>query len=1234
MSFEVIKGDWVDLLNKLKQKKIDFIPDAYYTKERTEYTLFSDAYFELASSLAVNKNNEITSFDDLNNKKIALVDGYSMVDVIKRQYPHIKIVLTANVSEALLLLSRGEVDATFGVDIILMHAINNSLIQNVKFINQTKYSTESLHFMSRKDRPLLRSILNKSLFSIPQAKKNEIIKKWTVETELKKVIDIAFGIGREPYSIDHKKQLQGIEFDLLRRAFESVDVQIRSTHKLQLEDLNTVLSEYPSLDAVITLERSNNQYYYSDYLIEFDNVAITRSSDNLKITNVSDLEGKSITAFEGSSRLLGSEYQRLFNPKDRPSDYSEVVFKHQNFTNLVNGVVDVLVIDRNIFKWHAKNANYHSFSSFTFHKIFSQPSRLYVAFRDEKLRDILNAELRKFRLNGEYQYIIDDYTQGFIAKKIEFNTIISSITADLMANYQLVELKRVLNDVADLPYIHDIKFYDINGQLIHRTSSSDRRFYNQENSIDILSNTPIKEGVLKVYFNDLMVDKQLVNLLLIPELSFFKGYSNYNYVRALYRRLNILDQQLVFTSAEQEYLDSHPILSYSEIDWRPLSVIEPSGNSGMIFDYMSIVTEGTGIEFEFVEMTSWAEMLAAFKAKRIDFLPSISTSLKYNNLGSKTDEYMSFNFAITMDENAQYTDKIEDLYGQKVAVVKNTSAFHYVNKFKDRLTIIVVPTLKIALNLLGEGQVAAVIDHFAIMVYQLTNVYQDLKIVGLLDASYSHRMLVQSDNPILLSILNKVIDSISVEQHQIIRDRWIKLKISTALDYRLIYQLVGIFLTILMILILILRKRAIISREIAHTNQKLNVTVAALKEQKSVFETLFYDTADGLLLTVDQMFIDCNSAALKMLGYGAKTQLLNQSVVEISPKYQPDGALSMDKCQQIHQECLVNGSARFEWVHLDINNQELWLEIVLTRIVLNNQDVTHTVWRDINEKKQLEQQILHRNEALEASNNELENAISELKETQQHLVASEKMASLGGLVAGIAHEINTPVGIGLTAITHFLETTKTLENKYQAKKMSQRDFDQYLEQTVEAANIINRNLERTADLVRSFKLIAVDQSSDERRTFNVNTYISEILTSIHHITKKSRMKIIASCDAGLVINSYPGAFSQIISNLIINSSIHAYPNNELGEILITVRKIKGAIRLVYRDDGVGISEDNLGKIFDPFFTTNREHGGSGLGLNVIYNIVTNRLKGKIECTSKQGHYSQFLIVFNPSEDNQ
>jgi len=288
----------------------------------------------------------------------------------------------------------------------------------------------------------------------------------------------------------------------------------------------------------------------------------------------------------------------------------------------------------------------------------------------------------------------------------------------------------------------------------------------------------------------------------------------------------------------------------------------------------------------------------------------------------------------------------------------------------------------------------------------------------------------------------------------------------------------------------------------------------------------------------------------------------------------------------------------------------------------------HIVWRDISDKKLLEGQILKRNEELESKNCELKQVINELHLAQDKLVASEKMASLGGLVAGIAHEVNTPVGIGLTASSLFVDMTTELEEKYQAKKMSNTYFAQYLAKAQQSAHLIHRNLERTAELVASFKQISVDQSSDERRSFNVRKYIDGILLSTHHIIRNSNLKIVVSCPDKLIINSYPGAFSQILSNLLINSNIHAYPNKEIGLIAISINNNDNSIVIIYQDDGCGISTDNIKKIFDPFFTTNREHGGSGLGLNIIYNIVTNRLKGKIECQSEVGRGTKFTIKFD------
>lgn len=269
------------------------------------------------------------------------------------------------------------------------------------------------------------------------------------------------------------------------------------------------------------------------------------------------------------------------------------------------------------------------------------------------------------------------------------------------------------------------------------------------------------------------------------------------------------------------------------------------------------------------------------------------------------------------------------------------------------------------------------------------------------------------------------------------------------------------------------------------------------------------------------------------------------------------------------------------------------------------------------------------NEELEISNKQLQDTIEDLKKTQEQLIISEKLAGLASLVAGIAHEINTPVGIGVTAITHFLELHKKIQLEYKNDKMTQENFEDFLDSTQILAKSIDINLQRTANLVKSFKAISSDQASENKRVFNIKSYLNEILLSIINITKKTQLKIDIVCDENLQVESYPGDLSQIITNLIINSINHGYKDKiKKGNIQIIIKKHEDKIQIVYKDDGLGIDEKHLDKIFEPFFTTNRKNGGTGLGLNVVYNIVTGKLKGDISCTSQINKGVEFTINFH------
>lgn len=296
--------------------------------------------------------------------------------------------------------------------------------------------------------------------------------------------------------------------------------------------------------------------------------------------------------------------------------------------------------------------------------------------------------------------------------------------------------------------------------------------------------------------------------------------------------------------------------------------------------------------------------------------------------------------------------------------------------------------------------------------------------------------------------------------------------------------------------------------------------------------------------------------------------------------------------------------------------------------LIKDENIQDTIIMSVNkvlEKQAMKEQNERLLKDLAIKNSELEATLSELKASQERLVQSEKMASLGLLVAGVAHEINTPVGVCTTACSHLHKMTKEIITSLNEQKMKKSDLVQYLEDTNECCDIISKNLLRTGELVKGFKLVSADQTSSVKRVFNIKSYINDILISLTPNLKAVSQVIEVSCPDNIDFDSYPGAFAQVITNLIMNALIHGFSKGDKGTIKIEVLDKDKEILINFRDDGKGIADENLKKIFDPFFTTKRGSGGTGLGLHVVYNIISQTMKGTIECQSALGQGTIFKI---------
>lgn len=379
-------------------------------------------------------------------------------------------------------------------------------------------------------------------------------------------------------------------------------------------------------------------------------------------------------------------------------------------------------------------------------------------------------------------------------------------------------------------------------------------------------------------------------------------------------------------------------------------------------------------------------------------------------------------------------------------------------------------------------------------------------------------------------------------------------------------------------------------------------------------------------------FLQANTAIARIFGYDSVKELMATPIKELYQN-EEDRTRFIEQmkregfCKNL-ELLLKKKDGSLIWgliscmVQYDQGHDIKWLDIVV---------------EDITERKQAEQILKELNKELEKKvqngTHKLELSLEELKETQKHLIETKKMASLGGLVAGVAHEINTPVGIGITASSFLKDKTGDFIDNYKGGNLKKKELDRYLNIASESTDSILFNLKRAANLIQSFKVVAVDQSTEEVREFQLSHIIENTLLSLHNKLGQTKHDVVVNCSDKLLIRSYPGVYSLIFNNLLLNTLNHGFESTQQGKIEIEAFEDKNKLILLYRDNGQGMGKNIVEKIFEPFFTTARGRGNTGLGMHIVYNMVTQKLNGSIHCTSQKGEGASFKITVPLEQHN-
>jgi PAS domain S-box-containing protein len=396
--------------------------------------------------------------------------------------------------------------------------------------------------------------------------------------------------------------------------------------------------------------------------------------------------------------------------------------------------------------------------------------------------------------------------------------------------------------------------------------------------------------------------------------------------------------------------------------------------------------------------------------------------------------------------------------------------------------------------------------------------------------------------------------------------------------------------------------------------------------------TLFDQTREGILIIDPTTLnaIEFNEVAHQQLGY-TREEFAKLRVSDYEANESPE------EVARHAEHVRAQGWDSFETRHRRKDGSIRNVQVQVRTIVVDGHPVAHTTIRDITEEKRnlaelaayrqhLEALVEQRTADLECKNVELTTALAQLRSAQEQLVNSEKLSSLGALVAGIAHELNTPIGNARTVASTIREQAKEFLHEVEHQHLTRTMLNDFVKHLGEGTEMLDRNLVRAADLIHSFKQVAVDRTSEQRRTFDLAQVIDEVVLTLRPSFRKAEFHLETDIAAGIEIDGYPGPLGQVVVNLVENALIHGLAGRKNGRVrIVGSRAGEGLVCIIIEDNGQGIPAEHLKRIFDPFFTTRLGEGGSGLGLNIVHNIVTGVMGGRVEVASDAGRGTRFEI---------
>ena len=660
---------------------------------------------------------------------------------------------------------------------------------------------------------------------------------------------------------------------------------------------------------------------------------------------------------------------------------------------------------------------------------------------------------------------------------------------------------------------------------------------------------------------------------------------------------------------EKQWIKDHPVVTYSEVNWKPLSIIDNGQMKGIMGDYLEFVSNQTGIDFKFVPSNSWSHVLQQFKDKKIDLVPGVGSSDVEKELGLISNRYAKYPMVIVTGDKYKFIESLEALNGKTVAVPKHYTSYNFLIKMYPEIKLKTTNTIEQALILVENGQADAFIGHIATSLFYISQLnLSNLKISGITSFEFEHHYLIQEQDPEFLSIINKTFHSIPESERAKIYANWVHTIVEKQIDYTLVFQiLVGLFVFLLFLL---------------YRETTISKYTQALEKTQEQF-TLGQKIAQIGIWTFDHLTdtLEWTDGVHDIFGTDSKTF---EVTFETFMNYiHPDDKAKLLKA---YSDSIVEKRDYFVEHRIILDDGTIkYLQARCQNFFDDEGTILHSTGTvlDISTQKGLEEEILRINKNLEEKVDQRTTAI---KEKDRQLLQQSRMAQMGEMISMIAHQWRQPLGaISSTSIDMNL---KFQFNEFDLEQKEERDKCKvYILDNLGNIDGFVQNLTNTIDDFRNFY-----KPNKRSITALMNVPVKKALNIVKASFASDGVKILEEYRCKNKVNMHQNELMQVILNVLKNSQDNFRENNiKNGEIWIKTYDLSTGVRLEISDNGGGISEDNLQKIFDPYFSTKSEKNGTGLGLYMSKTIIELHHKGKLYAKNRDDGICFFIELNSEKE---